>query len=135
MYDNSHVTSEKGLAPICSLSQTRQVDCLQTKRKGGISEDKKSFFIKRLSTSPLGKTSPNQKAEKEKPITLVVAEERKEAGERKKKLGTQMAIWFRAIIDRATNNGTFETINQQLHTEASWFYSSHFEQNSYQNAE
>ena len=105
------------------------------RREGGISEDKKSFFIKRLSTSPLGKTSPNQKAEKEKPITLVVAEERKEAGERKKKLGTQMAIWFRAIIDRATNNGTFETINQQLHTEASWFYSSHFEQNSYQNAE
>ena len=44
--------------------------------KEGISEDKKSFFIKRLSTSPSGKTSPNQKAEKEKPITLVVAEKK-----------------------------------------------------------
>ena len=44
-----------------------------------------------------------------------------------------MAIWFRAIIDRATDNDTFETINQQLHVEVSWFYSSHCEQNSYQN--
>jgi hypothetical protein len=45
-----------------------------------------------------------------------------------------MAIWFLAVvIDRATNNGTFETINQQLHGEVSWFYGSHYEQNSYQN--
>ena len=44
-----------------------------------------------------------------------------------------MAIWFRAIIDRATDNDTFETINQQLHVEVSWCYGSHCEQNFYQN--
>ena len=64
MYDDdSHVTSEKELAPMCSLLQTRQVDCLQTKKRrdygirreeGGISEEQEELLYQAAFYKSLG---------------------------------------------------------------------------------